>query len=134
MIKGAEAGNVKLVTSSITVTEVIKLGKGREIPEDDQEKVVGFFRHEWIIVRMVDREVAEYARQLIWKYGFVVKDSIHVSPATAVIERIPRMDTCDGELIKRSGEIGDPPLIIGRPATPHETSFEDMLADQNADR
>jgi hypothetical protein len=44
------------------------------------------------------------------------------------------MDTCDGELIKRSGEIGDPPLIIGRPDLPHETSFEDMLADQNADR
>lgn len=35
VIKGAEAGNVKLVTSSITLTEVIKLEKGREIPADD---------------------------------------------------------------------------------------------------
>ena len=129
VIRAAEEGRVQLVTSSITLTEVIKLEKGREIPETDQAKVDAFFKHEWIIVRLVDRKIAEYARQLVWKHGFDIKDSIHV--ATAVVERIPRMDTCDGELIKRSGQIGDPPLIIGRPDLPHEASFEDLLAEDD---
>lgn len=129
VIRGAEEGLIVLVTSSLTLTEVIKLGPGREILETDQQKVVDFFKHEWIIVRLLDRRIAEYARQLIWKHGFAPKDSIHV--ATAVIERIPRMDTCDAELIGKSGQIGEPPLIIGRPDLQHQSTFDDVTAEQD---
>ncbi len=129
VIKGAEGGRVKLVTSSITLVEVIKLGPGREIPESSQQMVVDFFKHEWIVVRQLDRRIAEQARLLIWKYGFAPKDSVHV--ATALIEGIDRMDTFDKELIKRSGEMGNPPLAIGRPNLPHVVSFDDALAEQS---
>jgi predicted nucleic acid-binding protein len=131
VIRGAEEGRVKLVTSSLTLVEVIKLERGREIPESAQQAVTDFFKHEWIIVRNLDFRVAAYARELIWKHNFMPKDSVHV--ATAVIERIPRLDTFDGELIRRSGEIGDPPLIIGRPDLPREVSFDDALADLEPD-
>jgi hypothetical protein len=50
-----------------------------------------------------------------------------------VLERIPRMDTFDGELIRRSGEIGEPPLIIGRPDLPREQTFDDIAPDAGDD-
>lgn len=131
VIKGAEEGKVRLVTSSVTLIEVIKLDRVLEIPETDQEKVTAFFQHDWIIVRQLDLRIAKYARELIWKHGFRWKDAAHV--ATAVIERIPRMDTFDGELIKQSGQIGDPPLIIGRPDLPREATFDDALAEMDGD-
>jgi len=127
VIKGAEEGKVQLVTSALTLVEVIKLERGKEIPAEAQQKVAEFFLHDWIIVRNLDMRIARYAREVIWKHGFAPKDAIHI--ATAVIERIPRLDTFDGELIKRSGEIGDPPLIIGRPDLPRETTFDDALAE-----
>ena len=90
-----------------------------------------FFLHEWIVVRLLDLRIAKFARELIWKYGFTPKDSVHV--ATAVVERIPRMDTFDGELIKRSGQIGEPPLTIGRPDLAYEATLDDALAEMDPD-
>jgi hypothetical protein len=43
---------------------------------------------------------------------------VHV--ATAVLARVPHFDTFDGDLIKRSGQIGDPPILIARPNVPEQ--------------
>lgn len=65
-------------------------------------------------MRQLDRQTAEYARELIWQHNFDPKDAVHV--ATGVLARVPYFDTFDGALIRRSREIGDPPLIIARPS------------------
>ena len=87
----------------------------------------GFFMHDWIVVRQLDRPTAEYARALIWQHNFDPKDAIHV--ATAVLARAPNLDTFDGDLIKRSGQIGDPPLVIARPNVPEQLTLDDVDQD-----
>jgi predicted nucleic acid-binding protein len=50
----------------------------------------------------------------MWQSEFLrPKDSIHV--ATAVRSKVDSMDTFDDALIKLSGKIGNPPLVIQRP-------------------
>jgi len=111
VIRQAEAGNVHIVTSSLTLVEVIKLRGSKSLPETFEPTIRDFFKHEWIVVRQLDRFTAEDARQLVWKHGFDPKDSVHV--ATAIRGGVMRLDTFDDELIARSGAVGD--LIIGRP-------------------
>ena len=114
VLEEAEAGRILIATSAITLTEVIKMKKKVPIEREHAQKIKEFFQQEFISVRNVDRYIAEKARDLIWDYSFLKpKDSIHV--ATAVRFEIPLLNTFDGDLIKLSGKIGNPPLIIERP-------------------
>jgi predicted nucleic acid-binding protein len=50
----------------------------------------------------------------MWQYqALKPKDATHV--ATAIKARVDVLDTFDDGLLKLSGEIGDPPLIIRKP-------------------
>ncbi|MBW4680668.1 MAG: PIN domain-containing protein [Microcoleus vaginatus WJT46-NPBG5] len=115
VIKAAQSGQVRIVTSTLTFIEVVKLEKGKpKLPKEDEEKIRAFFKHEWISIYDVDRKIAELARELMWQYeGLKPKDSTHV--ATAVRAKVNVLDTFDDGLIKLSSKIGDPPLIIQRP-------------------
>lgn len=114
VISAAMSGQLLIVTSTLTFVEVIKLKKGEpKLDREVEEKIRGFFKHEWIITRELDRSVAETARELIWDSNLHPKDSVHV--ATALKSKVDLMDTFDNQLIKLSGTIGDPPLIIQRP-------------------
>lgn len=118
VIKLAEARRVRIVTSSLTLTEVIKL-KGKAPLTRDKESIIrDFFKNDYIIVRLLDRRTAEYGRELIWTHGFHPKDAIHV--ATAVLAGVDQLDTFDDDLIKKSGIIGTPPLAIGKPDLPEQ--------------
>lgn len=124
VIRAAEKGELRIVTSSLTLTEVIKLKRKPALGREHEQTINEFFKHEWIVVRQLDRFTAEYARELVWEHNFDPKDSIHV--ATAVRAGIPHLDTFDAKLIKRSGKIGDPPIIIGRPDVPEQLSLDDV--------
>src|ERR1019366_590369 len=110
-IRQAEAGNIRIVTSSLTLTEVIRVKGQPPMDEADEAKITAFFKHEYILIRELDRVTAEQARRLIWEQKVTVKDAIHV--ATAARAGLTRMDTFDDKLLKRSGKIAG--LIIGRP-------------------
>jgi predicted nucleic acid-binding protein len=114
VIQAAEQGRILIVTSAWTLIEVVKLKQQLPIPEADAAKVEEFFMHEFIRPRNVDRFLAERARELIWRYGFLKpKDAIHI--ATAVDHHITIFDTFDQELWKLNGEVGNPPMRIGKP-------------------
>ena len=73
-----------------------------------EQTIPEFFMQSWIIVRRADRRTTEeYAIELIWRHGFDAKDSIH--GATAVLGRIARMDSFDGDHINRGGVVDSPP-------------------------
>lgn len=113
MISEAQSGKFMIVTSTLTLAEVLWL-KGKDpIPEADREKVRKFFRHTWIGVRELDRAIAEEAQEVVWKHGVRPKDAVHV--ATALRSTVEQLDTFDGDLIGLSGKIGHPSLTIGRP-------------------
>lgn len=98
----AEAGELTIVTSSATLIEVITLGeKLNALTEETEVTIRQFFLNEWIEVVQLDRLVGELARDLIWKNKLSKLDAVHV--ATAVIERVPLLETYDENLIDQLG-------------------------------
>jgi predicted nucleic acid-binding protein len=113
VLAAADAGKLTIVTSSLTLAEVIKLKHHTPIASDSRETIRRFFLRSYIVVVGVTRFIAEDARDLVWDQGINPKDAIHV--ATALYAEVPRLETFDEGLIKKDGKIGEPPLDIGRP-------------------
>ncbi len=114
VIEAAEAGELQIVTSALTLTEVIKLKGHPSLPAEREETIRRFFENPFLVIRNVDRQVAEFARHLIWTHSALKpKDSIHI--ATALLSKVPALDTFDGGMITLDGRLGDPPLRIGPP-------------------
>ncbi len=124
-IANAENGKLVIVTSAITLTEVIKLKGSPRLPKADEDKIADYFKHNYISIRNVDRFVAEYARRLMWRRaGLWPKDSIHV--ATAILNKVKTMHTFDDELLKLDNKYGSPKLHICKPDIEYQMNFEDL--------
>lgn len=113
VIRAAERGDLVIVTSSLSIAEVVKLRHHSPVPVADADQVRKFFRQPYIVVRELDRFLAEEAQSMVWDHGVDPKDAVHV--ATAVRVGVEQLDTFDEKLIGKTGVIGSPPLIIGRP-------------------
>lgn len=100
VVKAAEDGRLIIVTSAISLVEVIKLDGKKPIGEADQATVDAVMLGPHFAIRVVDRTVTQLARRLIWDHGIAVKDSIHV--ATALDAKVAEMHTTDKELLKLS--------------------------------
>jgi predicted nucleic acid-binding protein len=122
VVRSAEEGNLTIVTSALTIAEVLYLRHHDPIPADSAEAVRRFFEHEYILISELDRTLAENARELFWSHGTRPKDAIHV--ATALDANVEQLDTFDESLIAKSGTVGNPPLVIGRPNLP-KTLFDE---------
>jgi predicted nucleic acid-binding protein len=121
VISEAQAGKLRLVTSSLTLAEVLWLRGKPPIPVSEARKVQDFFQHEWIVVRELDRATAEAAREVVWNNGVKPKDAIHVATALLVHGQTPldQLDTYDDDdLLPLSETLGIPPLKIGHPEIP----------------
>ncbi len=121
-IRAAERGDIKVITSSLTLAEVLHL-KGKDpVPKEDREKVRSFFENDYIALYDVDRTIAERAQDVVWDHGIAPKDAIHVATALSLSTRIAleQFDTFDEGLIEHSGKIGQPALTIGRPNLPQQ--------------
>ena len=115
MIEAATAGKVRIVTSALTIPEVLWLKGQDRIPANSAARVEAFFKHEWIVIRELDRFTAEDARALVWDKNVQPKDAIHVATALKREVAIDQLDTFDEPLMQLSGKLGNPPLIIGKP-------------------
>lgn len=114
VLKAAQAGSVQIVTSAVTLAEVIKVKGQPRLKREAEETIRDFFKHSWIVIVECDRTLAVAARQLMWDHEFLDhKDAIHV--ATAIRAGVSQLDTFDEPLCGISGKIGNPPLAIGHP-------------------
>jgi len=111
----AVAGEVVIVTSALTLAEVLWMRGGPRVPEDKADKLRRFFRHSYIRVWSVTRAIAESAQDYVWKHGIRPKDAIHV--ATAIAAKAPILETFDEGLLKQSGSVG---LEIRKPIAPKQ--------------
>ncbi|MFH1116662.1 MAG: PIN domain-containing protein [Pseudomonadota bacterium] len=128
VIQGAEKGEFLIVTSALTLVEVVKLKHELPIPATDAIRVQKFFESPFIRVRGVDRFLAEKARELVWHYQFLKpKDAVHV--ATAIDREIRIFDTFDEDLIRLSGRLGNPPMRIGKPDRAYQLSLMDQIEE-----
>jgi PIN domain nuclease of toxin-antitoxin system len=92
------------------------------LPKAVRRKVADFFKNEYILIRNVTRRVTEEERDLVWDHGIKPKDAIHV--ATALDARLALMNTFDEDLIKKSGQLGRPALLIGKPQPSVQSEFD----------
>ncbi len=114
VIQAAQEGKLRILTSALTLTEVVTLKGYKPLPPDKAQMIRQFFRNPWIVLREVDRYTAERAQDLVWRHQALrPKDAIHV--ATAVEAGVAYLDTYDDNLIRLSEQIGEPPLKIGKP-------------------
>ncbi|MBF0318615.1 MAG: PIN domain-containing protein [Nitrospirae bacterium] len=114
VIAKAEAGEIKIVTSVLTMAEVIYLNTKPKIDRRKSDEISCFFENEYIVLINVDRHIAESSRNLLWDYSALrPNDAIHI--ASAIESEIPIVDTFDKYLISLNDKIGVPPLIIGEP-------------------
>ncbi|MHA3701488.1 type II toxin-antitoxin system VapC family toxin [Jatrophihabitans sp. YIM 134969] len=125
----AHAGQVRIVCSALALAEVIKMKHRKPVTRDDEQTVIDFFANEFIVVRNVDRFIAEQARAIVWRNGVDPKDAIHV--ATAIAVKAAALETFDLGLLKKTDQIGSPVLTIRKPATPLSVGlfFEDDPTD-----
>jgi predicted nucleic acid-binding protein len=113
VIQAAEDRRVSIVTSTWTLTEVIRLSGHDALSKDEDATIRLFFERSYIILRPVTEDIAHSARVLVWAKGYSQKDAIHV--ATALDAACPVLDTFDNPLINNGGPPG---LRITRPDLP----------------
>lgn len=114
VLSAADDGKVLIVTSALTIAEVLALRGRIKIPHRDREKVENFFRQDYIVVRNITRRVSEAARSFVWDFGVAPKDALHV--ATALDAKLTLMNSFDKGLRKKTGKIGTPVLSIELPS------------------
>lgn len=113
VIERAERGEVLIVTSALTLAEVLWMRGGPKLAKDKAELIQKFFRRSYIRVYNVTRKIAEAAQTLVWDNSIKPKDAIHVS--TAIHLKVYALETFDKALIRKSGIVGNPLLLIREP-------------------
>jgi predicted nucleic acid-binding protein len=97
----AEKGKILIITSALTLSEVLALRGKKRLPPNEKmkKKVIDFFKNEYIAVQNVTREVAEVSRDLVWDHSVKPKDAIHV--ASAISAGVTVFETYDKPLIRK---------------------------------
>ncbi len=108
----AEAGQLRLVTSALTLAEVAVI-RDAGLPDDQERLIVDFFENDYIVVRSVDRFVAEKAREIIRSHGIKGADAVQV--AVALQSKAHEFHTYDTTLLKKLGPNTLPGLPVVEP-------------------
>lgn len=109
-----DSGELEIVTSVVTLTEVIKLGKGTA---EERDAIIQVFNQDkGLLVVDLTKHLAEQAREVIWKYSFEKhkEDAIHLATAVYVnqFHKIDEFHTFDHDLLKLNGRPEIPLPII----------------------
>ena len=119
VLEAAEQGDIVIVTSALTLSEVLIKRGERPIPKSDRLRVETFFQNRYIVVRNITRRIAESSRALVWDHGIAPRDSLHV--ATALDARLNLLNTFDERLIRKGQRLSTLGLKIERPQVDQPT-------------
>ena len=115
IIGQAEAGGLEIVVSEMAKVETAYL---KELPDAESALLIReFFSREYIIPVSLDDPVSAIAQDLVRKYRtppiLRPPDAVHL--ATAILWRIPILETTDSDLLRLDQREGDPLITIRRP-------------------
>jgi uncharacterized protein len=120
-VSAAEQGQFTLVTSLLTLVEVIKDRSGASIPPPRaQQLIAAYFEREHILMAQATREVMKRARDLRWKHGtgkLKTLDAVHL--ASALDTGCTTLYTYDGDMLS----ISEPGIRIEKPNIQAQTAF-----------
>lgn len=138
IIDDANAGRVKIVTSTVTFAEVYWIRGPLTLPQKIQA-IQDLFAHRWIVPARLDRITAELARELMQTFsqshGLKPVDAIHVASAirARALGGVECFDTWDGPLQNLTGQLSKAPslqrkdsgadLKLAAPSPPSQLSF-----------
>ena len=115
IIQQAERREVEILVSEMAKAETAYLA-GRS-DNESEDLIREFFGREYIVPVSVDDPVSTIARNLIRRYrnGPKLKppDAIHL--ATAILWRVPIIETTDPDLLHVDGREGDPAITVRKP-------------------
>jgi predicted nucleic acid-binding protein len=114
----AKNGELVIVTSTLTLAEVLWMRNAPKITEDKALILRRFFRHSYIRLHAVTRSVAELAQELVWDHSVKPKDAIHL--ATAFDRKITILETFDKNLLTKSITVDTHTLVIRKPIPPKQ--------------
>jgi predicted nucleic acid-binding protein len=117
--RGAK-GEIVIVTSALTLTEVLWTRDGPRLDEDKANILTGFFRRSYFRVVNLDRVIAHKAQKHVWDDAIRPKDSIHL--ATALHMGCEVLETYDSDLLKKAGKFGS--LVIREPQCKSQGSLD----------
>ena len=127
----AETGKFQIVTSALTIAEVLRLREQPRLTSVEEQAIRGFFEAPHLILVDLDRLVAERAREIVWRFNVTPKDAVHV--ASALQAGCDVMHTNDDKLLKRSGTLGgDPPLTCEVPQWLGQMDLSEVSVEQKA--
>ena len=115
IIRQAEAGILEIVVSEMAKVETAYLNG---VSDAQSELLIReFFSREYIIPISIDDPVSAIARDLVRKYRVSPKlkppDAIHL--ATAILWRIPVLETTDPDLLRLDQLEGNPLVTVRKP-------------------
>ena len=102
-LQAANDGKYLIVTSALTIAEVLWMKGAPKVTEDKAKIINQFFLRSSIRVVNLDRRIAQSAQRLVWSNGVKPKDAIHI--ATAQKYECVIFETFDDPLIVKSGVI-----------------------------
>lgn len=94
-----EKGLLHIVTSTLTVPEVIYMKGTKKLDPDKRQFINDFFKQEFISLKPLTREIAELARDVVWDCNISHKDAVHV--ATCGYYKYPYLHSFDKDLVNK---------------------------------
>ena len=116
----ARAKQCRIITSCVTIAEVCKLPELGALPIEQTEKILDFFRNEFVVSWQADRWACLEAHHLQRHFPLLPMDAIHL--ATALQAKVKIAFSTDTKKYRRNGlldcskKIGNPPLIVEIPS------------------
>jgi predicted nucleic acid-binding protein len=114
ILNEAKEEKTSIIVSAIAQVEVIRpRGAPFPIAREHEETIRAFFENDYIKWRVVDRRIANLARDLCWKYGVHPRDAVHL--AVAIDTKCDLLETTDRGFLQRDGTIMESQLKICKP-------------------
>jgi len=114
-----EGNKIYIVTSCLTLTEVLWIRGSEKIKLENRQKVIDAFEHPNILKYNLTQKISEQSRELVWDHNIKPKDSIHL--ATALNLNAEFLETFDNELLSRNKEFEQ--ITICQPLLPDAPAF-----------
>jgi predicted nucleic acid-binding protein len=77
----SEQGNFHVYTSTLTLAEVHKRRSHPSLSNDQDERILAFFEHDYIKLVDVDRQIGEQANGFCRQYSLYPNDAVHLACA-----------------------------------------------------
>lgn len=115
--RAAETGTFLIVTSALTVAEVIYAKGTPKLDPAKRERVNLFFRAQHLVLVPLTRVIGELSRDIVWDTPIKPKDAVHV--ATAAYSELDTCYTYDGDLLALGAvTVKDRIIHLKRPTPP----------------